>query len=103
MRVYQFQKYQRSGSKFLMITLVFYFLFYVSITPLIFGLEEEIKVELELNESIEDTHELTEEFLKEFSTDYNSHSGSLTTIEELNEQFLCSFKPDIPIPPPKSI
>ena len=103
MRVHQIQKYHRSGLKQLLIMMIFYFLFYVSVTPYVFGLEEDIKVELEMNESFEDTHELTEEFLKEIGSDFKNHSNALTTIEDLNGHFLNSFQPEIPIPPPKFI
>lgn len=86
-----------------MISLILYFLFYVSVTPFIYGLEEDVKVELEMNESLEDTHEVTEEFLKEISSDQKYPGCFITTIEDLNTQFLNSYKPDIPIPPPKNV
>jgi hypothetical protein len=83
--------------------MVLFFLLFVSITPFAFGLEEEINIELDMNESFKDTHEITEEFLKEFSIDLKHIRRSMTTIVDVNEQFANSYKPDIPFPPPKTV
>jgi hypothetical protein len=103
MRVHQINKWKKPGSRFLMIVMTFHFLFFVSFTPFAFGMEEEIKVELEMSETLEDAHELTEEFFKEFTSNYNFFKSPLITFEELNEQFFNSYKPDTPFPPPKSL
>lgn len=103
MRVNQFCECHRLGSKFLMITLVFYFLFFVSITPFAFNLAEEINIELEMSASLEDIQELSEEFLKTPGSDFQYHIKSVTTLEDMNEQLINSYKADIPFPPPKTI
>jgi hypothetical protein len=86
-----------------MITMILYFLLFVSVTPFVFGLTEEINMELEMSESLEDIQELTEEFLKAYSSDIQYPVRPSSTLEDMNEHFINSFKPDIPFPPPKSI
>jgi hypothetical protein len=86
-----------------MILLTFYFLIFVSFTPLVYGMEDEIKVEMEMSETLEDAPESFEAFFKGINSDYYFQDDPLITIEDLNEQCLSSYKPDIPIPPPKSI
>ncbi len=103
MRIHYFHKYYRLGSKFMMITLVLYFLFFVTITPYVFSLAEEINIELEISESLEDIQELMEEFLKTHVTYYQYPVRPVSKYEEMNEHFINSYKPDIPFPPPKSI
>jgi hypothetical protein len=102
MRVNQFNEYHRLGSKFLMITMVLYFLFFVSITPFVYGLAEEINIELEMSESLEDIQELSEEFLKACGSDFQYPLKPTTRLEEMNDQFINSYTADIPFPPPKT-
>jgi hypothetical protein len=102
MRVLQIHRYHRTASKFMMMALVFYFLFFVSITPFAYGLMEEINIELEMSESFEDIQELTEEFLKAYGSGFQYPASLTSTHGDINEQFLNSYKPDIPFPPPKT-
>lgn len=86
-----------------MITMVLYFLFFVSITPFVYGLAEEINIELEMSESLEDIQELSEEFLKACGSDLQYSVKPLKKLEEMNDQFIDSYYSDIPFPPPKAI
>jgi hypothetical protein len=86
-----------------MITMILYFLFFVSVTPFVFGLTEEINMELEMSESLEDIQELTEEFLKAGGSDFQYPVKPATRLEEKNEQFINSYTADIPFPPPKTV
>jgi len=103
MKANQLREYHRLGSKFLMIAMILYFIFFVSVTPFVFGLAEEINIELEMSESLEDLQELTEEFLKACGSDFQYPVKPATRLEEMNEQFINSFKADIPLPPPKTV
>ena len=103
MGVNKFCECHRPGSKFLMITLVLYFLFFVSITPFAFGLAEDINIELEMSESLEDMQELTEEFLKSHCSDIQYPLKPVSTFEDMDEKFINSYIEDIPFPPPKTI
>ena len=84
-----------------MMTMVLYFLFFVSVTPFVFGLAEEINIELEMSESLEDIQELTKEFLTAYSSDFQYPVRPASTLEDMNEHFINSYNPDIPFPPPK--
>jgi hypothetical protein len=86
----------------MMMAVVFYFLFFVSITPFAYSLMEDINIELEMSESVEDLEELTEEFLKEYGSGFQYPVRPISTLENMKAHFINSYKPDIPFPPPKT-